>query len=139
MLRKRKMTNRFIVCNFECALLLAKWLLTLASLTPSDAPVTLDEKNLLETVSRMLDETEFAVPVDPSLAGMNANPQMEATTGPMKLRQLASAVVRLWAETFKGTHIFDMIKTMGASLDGYADLVDKPRDRVSMASNATMT
>ncbi|KAK1248687.1 hypothetical protein MKX08_006907 [Trichoderma sp. CBMAI-0020] len=126
------------LCNFECALLLAKWLLTLASLTPSDAPVTLDEKNLLETVSRMLDETEFAVPVDPSLAGMNANPQMEATTGPMKLRQLASAVVRLWAETFKGTHIFDMIKTMGASLDGYADLVDKPRDRVSMASNATM-
>ncbi|KAM0525723.1 hypothetical protein ACHAPE_000434 [Trichoderma viride] len=126
------------LCNFECALLLAKWLLTLASLTPSDAPITLDEKNLLETVSRMLDETEFAVPVDPSLAGMNANPQMEATTGPMKLRQLASAVVRLWAETFKGTHIFDMIKTMGASLDGYADLVDKPRDRVSMASNATM-
>lgn len=138
MLWKRKMTNRFIVCNFECALLLAKWLLTLASLTPSDAPITLDEKNLLETVSRMLDETEFAVPVDPSLAGVNANPQMEATTGPMKLRQLASAVVRLWAETFKGTHIFDMIKTMGASLDGYADLVDKPRDRVSMASNASM-
>jgi hypothetical protein len=31
-----------------------------------------------------------------------------------------------------------MIKTMGVSLDGYADLVDKPRDRVSMASNATM-
>lgn len=112
--------------------------MTLASLTPSDAPITLDEKNLLETVSKMLDETEFAVPVDPSLAGMNANPQMAATTGPMKLRQLASAVVRLWAETFKGTHIFDMIKTMGASLDGYADLVDKPRDRVSMASNATM-
>ncbi|KAJ4861693.1 fungal specific transcription factor domain-containing protein [Trichoderma breve] len=109
------------LCNFECALLLAKWLLTLASLTPSDAPISLDERNLLETVRRMLDETEFAVPME------------TATTDPMKLRQLASAVVRLWAETFKGTHIFDMIKTMGASLDGYADLVDKPRDRVALA------
>ncbi|UKZ76574.1 hypothetical protein TrVFT333_004281 [Trichoderma virens FT-333] len=127
------------LCNFECALLLAKWLLTLASLTPSDAPISLDERNLLETVRRMLDETEFAVPVDPSLSGANANPQMEtATTDPMKLRQLASAVVRLWAETFKGTHIFDMIKTMGASLDGYADLVDKPRDRVALAPTASI-
>ncbi|KAL6818010.1 hypothetical protein J3E69DRAFT_358246 [Trichoderma sp. SZMC 28015] len=127
------------LCNFECALLLAKWLLTLASLTPSDAPISLDERNLLETVRRMLDETEFAVPVDPSLAGANSNPQMEtATTDPMKLRQLASAVVRLWAETFKGTHIFDMIKTMGASLDGYADLVDKPRDRVALAPTANI-
>lgn len=86
-----------------------------------------------------MDETEFAVPVDPSLAGTNSNPQMEtATTDPMKLRQLASAVVRLWAETFKGTHIFDMIKTMGASLDGYADLVDKPRDRVALAPTASI-
>lgn len=93
----------------------------------------------METVRRMLDETEFAVPVDPSLTGANANPQLEAaTTDPMKLRQLASAVVRLWGETFKGTHIFDMIKTMGASLDGYADLVDKPRDRVALAPNAAM-
>lgn len=79
----------------------------------------------------MLDETEFAVPIDPSLSGGNSGPgQMEiATSDSTKLRQLASAVVRLWAETFKGTHIFDMVKVMGASLDGYADLVEKPRDR----------
>lgn len=79
----------------------------------------------------MLDETEFAVPIDPSLSGGNSGSgQMEiATSDSTKLRQLASAVVRLWAETFKGTHIFDMVKVMGASLDGYADLVEKPRDR----------
>jgi hypothetical protein len=56
-----------------------------------------------------------------------------ATNDSAKLRQLASAVVRLWAETFKGTHIFDMVKVMGLSLDGYADLVEKPRDRTSLA------
>lgn len=79
----------------------------------------------------MLDETEFAVPIDPSLGGgQSASGQMEmGTTDGAKLRQLAGAVVRLWAETFKGTHIFDMVKVMGASMDGFADLVEKPRDR----------
>lgn len=128
-----------IVCNFECAILLAKWLLTLAAISPTDPPSSPEEKNLLEMVRRMLDETEFAVPVDPSLSGPgSATGQMEmATSDSAKLRQLASAVVRLWAETFKGTHIFDMVKVMGASLDGYADLVEKPRDRTPLGAMAT--
>lgn len=119
------------LCNIECAILVSKWLLTLAAIGPNDLPVSPEEKNLLEMVRRMLDETEFAVPIDPSLSGGNSgSAQMEiATSDSTKLRQLASAVVRLWAETFKGTHIFDMVKVMGASLDGYADLVEKPRDR----------
>lgn len=103
-----------IVCNFECAILVAKWLLSLASIGPQDAPASGEEINLLETVRRMVDETEFAVP------------QRDANVSDaMKLRQLASAVVRLWSETFKGTHIFDMVKTMGDSLDGYASLMEK--------------
>lgn len=81
----------------------------------------------------MLDETEFAVPIDPSLSGPSLGPgQMEmATSDSAKLRQLASAVVRLWAETFKGTHIFEMVKLMGSSLDGYADLIENPRERTT--------
>ena len=120
-----------LVCNFECAILLAKWLLTLGSIGPNDPPASPEEKNLLEMVRRMLDETEFAVPIDPSLSGPGSTSgQMEmATSDSAKLQQLASAVVRLWAETFKGTHIFDMVKVMGSSLDGYADLVGKPRER----------
>lgn len=123
------------MCNFECAILLAKWLLTLSSIGPSDPPASSEEKNLLETVRRMLDETEFAVPIDPSLTGPSPAPgpgQMEmATSDSAKLRQLASAVVRLWAETFKGSHIFEMVKVMGSSLDGYADLIEKPRERTT--------
>jgi hypothetical protein len=111
--------------------LLAKWLLTLASLSPSDHPATPEEKNLLEMVRRMLDETEFAVPVDPSLAGPGSGSGAMDTgaSDGAKLRQLGVAVMRLWAETFRGTHMFDLVKVMGASLDGYADLVEKPRDR----------
>ncbi|EEY21999.1 regulatory protein [Verticillium alfalfae VaMs.102] len=83
----------------------------------------------------MLDETEFAVPIDPSLGGPAANPpsNMEALAGDStRLRQLAAAVIRLWAETFKGTHIFDLVRVMGSSLDGYASLVEKPNDRAPM-------
>jgi thiaminase len=77
-------------------------------------------------VGRMLDETEFAVPpIDPSLSGQNEVPSSDSA----KLRQLAVAVVRLWAETFKGTHIFEIVKVMGQSLDKYAELIEKPRDR----------
>lgn len=82
----------------------------------------------LEMVRRMLDETEFAVPMDSNLPGPNGQREIIPSDA-AKLRQLASAVVRLWAETFKGTHIFDMVKTMGASLDGYASLVEKSPDR----------
>ncbi|TDZ39440.1 hypothetical protein C8035_v003390 [Colletotrichum spinosum] len=123
------------LCNFECAILLSKWLLTLASIGPNDPPATPEEKNLLQSVRRMLDETEFAVPIDPSLGGPSAgqptNSEVAANDG-TRLRQLAAAVIRLWAETFKGSHIFDMVRAMGSSLDGYADLVEKPRDRTPL-------
>ncbi|OHF00213.1 hypothetical protein CORC01_04402 [Colletotrichum orchidophilum] len=123
------------LCNFECAILLSKWLLTLASIGPNDPPATPEEKNLLQSVRRMLDETEFAVPIDPSLGGPTAgqptNSEVSANDS-TRLRQLAAAVIRLWAETFKGSHIFDMVRVMGSSLDGYADLVEKPRDRTPL-------
>lgn len=122
------------MCNFECAVLLAKWLLTLGSISSTDPPASPEEKNLLGMVRRMLDETEFAVPIDPSLGGPGQiSGQMEMSTNDStKLRQLASAVVRLWAETFRGTHIFDIVKVMGSSLDRFADLVDKPKDRIPL-------
>ncbi|CAI0649310.1 unnamed protein product [Colletotrichum noveboracense] len=123
------------LCNFECAILLSKWLLTLASIGPNDPPATAEEKNLLQSVRRMLDETEFAVPIDPSLggpaAGQPASIEISANDS-TRLRQLAAAVIRLWAETFKGSHIFEMVRVMGSSLDGYADLVEKPRDRTPL-------
>ncbi|KAK2766384.1 C2H2 transcription factor [Colletotrichum kahawae] len=123
------------LCNFECAILLSKWLLTLASIGPNDPPATAEEKNLLQSVRRMLDETEFAVPIDPSLggptAGQPASTEISANDS-TRLRQLAAAVIRLWAETFKGSHIFEMVRVMGSSLDGYADLVEKPRDRTPL-------
>lgn len=107
------------VCNFECAVLVSKWLLTLASLSPHDPAPTPEERSLLETVRGLLEETEFGVP-EGAAEGIPDGP---------RLRQLAAAVVRLWAETFRGSHIFEVVRVMGDSLDGYGDLVEKPADR----------
>jgi hypothetical protein len=49
-----------------------------------------------------------------------------------RLRQMAAAVIRLWAETFKGSHSFDIVKAIGAGLEGYAELLEKPRDRTPL-------
>ncbi|KAK8037906.1 C2H2 transcription factor [Apiospora phragmitis] len=122
-------------CNLECAILLSKWLMTLASIGPSDPPASPEERNLLEMLRRMLDETEFAVPIDPSLSGSASGhpPHVDYTASDStKLRQLAAAVTRLWAETFKGNHMLDIVKVIGNGLEGYADLLEKPRDRTPL-------
>ncbi|KAK4654527.1 hypothetical protein QC762_409590 [Podospora pseudocomata] len=139
------------LCNLECAILLSKWLLTLSAIGPADQPLSVEEKHVLDMVCRMLDETEFAVPIDPSLGGGNGGASSSAnhhggghhqsrsidmnasaSTDSTKLRQLACAVVRLWAETFKGAHIFEILRIMAAGLDGYGDLIEKPRDRTPL-------
>ena len=133
------------MCNLECAVLLSKWLLTLSAIGPAEPPPSAEERNLLEMVRRMLDETEFAVPIDPSLAGSSGahahghhqsrSVDLSATDG-TKLRQLACAVIRLWAETFKGAHIFDIVRIIAAGLEGYADMIEKPRDRTPLGRMA---
>ncbi|KAI0477293.1 hypothetical protein GGR56DRAFT_400300 [Xylariaceae sp. FL0804] len=124
-----------LVCNLECAILLSKWLMTLASIGPTDVPPSQDERSLLDMLRHMLDETEFAVPIDPSLSG-GGHPVSSmdmAVNDSNKLRQLAVAVIRLWTETFKGSHIFDIVRVIGAGLEGYADLLEKPRDRTPLS------
>jgi len=105
------------LCNLECAFLLSKWLETIAMSTEDDR-LTSEEKSLLDMVRSMLNETEFAV--------LNENNgQVGAVDERIKIKQLSAAVVRLWAETFRGPHVFEFVKLIGASLDAYADLLEK--------------
>lgn len=118
------------LCNLECAFLLSesfflfiiltalmkagKWLETIAT---SPTNLTAEERTLLDMVRNMVDETELAVSFEP-----------EDGEGPVnegaRIKQLGAAVVRLWAETFKGTHIFEIVKVIGQSLEIYADLLE---------------
>lgn len=123
------------VCNLECAVLLAKWLMTLASMTPNQS-LTTEEKTILTSIKTIVDETEYAVPIDPSLAAASVDPTPTmqhnrndaSLKDSAKLRQLASAVLRIWAKTFKGDHVFELVKTMGNGLEVYSNILDKPRD-----------
>ncbi|KAF3761783.1 hypothetical protein M406DRAFT_281862 [Cryphonectria parasitica EP155] len=128
------------LCNLECAVLLAKWLITLASMSPTQI-LTTEEKTILSSIKTIVDETEYAVPIDPSLAAVSGSAEpIQLTTQQQhrgevslsdsaKLRQLASAVLRIWAKTFKGDHIFELVKTMGLGLEVYSNILDKPRDQ----------
>ncbi|PSS03378.1 hypothetical protein BD289DRAFT_421076 [Coniella lustricola] len=138
------------LCNLECAVLLAKWLITLASMSPTQV-LTPEEKSILASIKTIVDETEYAVPIDPSLAAASSEPLQSShhhhqgkhdasLNDSAKLRQLASAVLRIWAKTFKGEHIFELVKTMGHGLEVYSNIIDKPRGQGSIGrmSNASL-
>lgn len=142
------LTSTPAVCNLECAVLLAKWLITLASMSPN-LVLTTEEKTIVSSIKTIVDETEYAVPIDPSLAAVSAsaepvqpvqqqNRNDASLKDTAKLRQLASAVLRIWAKTFKGDHIFELVKTMGHALEVYSNTLDRPRDHAPMGrmSNA---
>jgi hypothetical protein len=79
-------------------------------------------------VRGMLDETEFAVPPPPPSSTSN-NSTTSALTDPeaegQRIRALGAAVVRLWAETFRGTQIFDIVRAMGRGLEVYWEGVER--------------
>ncbi|POS78850.1 hypothetical protein DHEL01_v202750 [Diaporthe helianthi] len=119
------------LCNLECAVLLAKWLMTMAQMSPTEIQTT-EEKSILASIRTIVDETEYAVPIDPSLAAQQPSRIESSLNDSQKLRQLASAVLRIWAKTFKGEHIFELVKTMGHGLEVYSNILDKPRDQPSL-------
>lgn len=120
------------LCNLECAFLLSKpfttiketLLLTvlgkwLAMISCSLADLTSDERTLLQMVRSILNETDFAVPFD------------EGNAVEECVRQLGIAVVRLWAETFSGSHhVFPLVRDIGAALEIYVDLLEEGDDMI---------
>ena len=74
-------------------------------------------------VRNMVDETELSV----SFEVEDGEDHFDEGT---RIKQLGAAVVRLWAETFKGTHIFEIVKVIGQSLEIYADLLETANDLV---------
>ncbi|KAK7716451.1 hypothetical protein SLS64_003605 [Diaporthe eres] len=117
--------------SMQHSFLLAKWLMTMASMSPTEMQ-TAEEKSILASIRTIVDETEYAVPIDPSLAAQQPSRMDGSLNDSQKLRQLASAVLRIWAKTFKGEHIFELVKTMGHGLEIYSNILDKPRDQPSL-------
>ncbi|KIW37874.1 uncharacterized protein PV06_09856 [Exophiala oligosperma] len=99
------------LCTLECAFLLSKWLEAL-SLPDSGPSITNDEQKIVTLVKTMLDETEFAMPVDVPM------------DSPAAMKYLSAGVLRVWAQVFRGSQTWAIVDVIGSSLNIYADMLE---------------
>ncbi|KAK5462606.1 hypothetical protein LTS15_002318 [Exophiala xenobiotica] len=99
------------LCTLECAFLLSKWLEAL-SLPDSGPTITNDEQKIVTLVKTMLDETEFAMPVDVPM------------DSPAAMKYLSAGVLRVWAQVFRGAQTWAIVDVIGTSLNIYADMLE---------------
>ncbi|KAF4966901.1 hypothetical protein FSARC_5465 [Fusarium sarcochroum] len=97
--------------NLECAFLMTYWLRSLAICVESSGLGVLrpDEQKLLDMIVSLVRETELADLLD------------SARDYASQIRRLAACVARLWAETFKGFQVFEIVYIVGQSLSVVAD------------------
>lgn len=103
------------LCTLECALLLSRWLNMVSDAVQAWGLDSLreDERKLLGMIASLIRETDMAY----TLEGKE--------TDSYCIRRMAATVVRLWAETFKGVHIFEIVRVIGETLSIVADLLEK--------------
>ncbi|KAI6773082.1 hypothetical protein HG530_004040 [Fusarium avenaceum] len=101
--------------NLECAFLMTYWLRSLAICVKTSGPSVLrpDEQKLLDMVVALVRETELADLLD------------SARDYATQIRMLAACVARLWAETFKGFQVFEIVYIVGQSLSVVADTLQQ--------------
>ncbi|KAK5215402.1 hypothetical protein LTR47_011370 [Exophiala xenobiotica] len=102
--------------NFECAIFLGKWL-ELMAVTSASTTLEKEELILIQMIHSLLKETSLFHDED---FGDMANQQYQK----QKTRRLAAGVARIWAEIFKGTHVFEVANVIGASLTIYAESME---------------
>ncbi|GKT42138.1 uncharacterized protein ColSpa_02319 [Colletotrichum spaethianum] len=107
------------LCNLECAFFLARWLLLVSEFVKGSGFDSLreDERRLVNMVASLVQETEFA----DSLDGVRSHALL--------ISGLAVSTTRLWAQTFKGSHVFDIVRLVG---DGLAILAETLESEASV-------
>lgn len=94
------------LCHLECAFLLNHWLETIAQSIEVGGVQTIreDERSLLKLIHSVIREADLMEIPDWPLGDATA------------VRRLAACSIRLWAETFKGFHVFEISQVIGESL-----------------------
>ncbi|KAH7118342.1 hypothetical protein EDB81DRAFT_667946 [Dactylonectria macrodidyma] len=102
------------LCNLECAFLLTHWLNALAVDVEASGIDSLrpDEHKLVNMVVSLVRETEWT-------DGLDDAGQDHAR----RIQRLAAATIRIWAETFKGFQVFELVHMIGAGLSIVADIL----------------
>ncbi|KAL6406126.1 hypothetical protein AUP68_10689 [Ilyonectria robusta] len=103
------------LCNLECAFLLTHWLRALAADVEASGIHSLrpDEQKLVNRVVSLVRETEWTEGLDASQGHAH------------RIQRLAASTIRIWAETFKGFQVFELVHMIGAGLSIVADVLDR--------------
>lgn len=93
--------------SLECAFLLAQWLLVISDCVEASGVGGLraDERKLVNVVVSLVRETELGDAFDEGSGSHSA-----------QIRNLASSTLNLWAQTLKGSHVFDTVQLVGSGL-----------------------
>lgn len=94
------------LCNLEGAFLLSAWFNCMAALVASSGAESLreDERKLLSIIISLIKETDLADTLERNDSDADC------------IRRMGVTVTRLWAETFKGVHVFQVVHTIGEAL-----------------------
>ncbi|KAJ5280395.1 hypothetical protein N7478_005767 [Penicillium angulare] len=103
---------RHSLASLECAVLLSKWLFTLAEAAPDQA--------LSENESRILRWTQCIVEEAYSSIDLEDAPDASPNLDPASL---GLAVLRLWSRLFKGNTQWPFINALGESLEKYMTMI----------------
>ena len=102
-------SNQYALCSLECALLLTKWLETVAVPDPVPA-LTVRERNLLDFVVQLVNHTEYEAPRAQLLQDN---------------KTLSVIILRLWAKLFRPDSVWEIVDLIGKSLRAYADFLEE--------------
>ena len=109
------------LCHLECAFFLTHWLQALATDVDSSGGVQClrpNERKLFDMLASVVQETEWGDLLD------------EAQTHASRIRRLSAIVLRVWAETFKGFQVFDIVHMIGKVLSTVADMLMADQDNL---------
>jgi hypothetical protein len=103
------------LCHLECAVLLSDWLRVIgeAARTSGVGSLRENEKKLLRMVTGLIQETDRGEALDHS------------SDASQLIGHLSVLVVRLWAETFQGPHIFPMVQFIGTILCRMTEILER--------------
>jgi len=103
------------LCSLECAILLSRWLEMISDTVHITGLNSLrkDERKLLGMIASLIKETDMASTLDKN------------DTDSYCVRRMAASVVRLWAETFRGIHVFEIVRVIGEALSIAADILEE--------------
>lgn len=115
--------------SLEYAFLLSQWLLAIPA-TGGPKSMSEREKLLFLWIKRMVDETKLTKhPIIQSNGHEHLPGSRRATldlaADVMSMKQLGSAIVRIWVKTFRGNTCWGIVDLVGQSLEAYTLLLEE--------------